>query len=66
MEYDLPCFHAHRTPQIAADFAENAASNGIQVIIAAAGMAAHLPGVVASLTDKPVIGGRPVQLPGSA
>lgn len=47
---------AHRTPQIAADFAQNAAENGIKVIIAAAGMAAHLAGVVAAKTTLPVIG----------
>ncbi|MFZ0034047.1 MAG: 5-(carboxyamino)imidazole ribonucleotide mutase [Sedimentisphaerales bacterium] len=47
---------AHRTPQIAAEFAENAAKNGIKVIIAAAGMAAHLAGALASRTTLPVIG----------
>lgn len=47
---------AHRTPQIAADFAENAADNGIKVIIAAAGMAAHLAGALAGRTTLPVIG----------
>ncbi len=47
---------AHRTPQIAAEFAQNAAKNGIKVIIAAAGMAAHLAGAVASRTTLPVIG----------
>ena len=47
---------AHRTPQIAADFAEKAAENGIKVIIAAAGMAAHLAGALASRTTLPVIG----------
>jgi phosphoribosylaminoimidazole carboxylase PurE protein len=47
---------AHRTPQIAAEFAEKAAKNGIKVIIAAAGMAAHLAGAVASRTTLPVIG----------
>ena len=47
---------AHRTPQVAAEFADNAAKNGIKVIIAAAGMAAHLPGVLASWTTVPVIG----------
>jgi len=47
---------AHRTPQIAAEFAETAAKNGIKVIIAAAGMAAHLAGAVASRTTLPVIG----------
>ena len=47
---------AHRTPQIAADFAQNAAKNGIKVIIAAAGMAAHLAGAIAANTTLPVIG----------
>jgi len=47
---------AHRTPQIAADFADNAAKNGIKVIIAAAGMAAHLAGALAGRTTLPVIG----------
>ena len=47
---------AHRTPEIAAEFAETAAKNGIKVIIAAAGMAAHLAGVLAAKTTLPVIG----------
>ncbi|MBN1795115.1 MAG: 5-(carboxyamino)imidazole ribonucleotide mutase [Sedimentisphaerales bacterium] len=47
---------AHRTPQQAAEFAENAADNGIKVIIAAAGMAAHLAGAIAARTNLPVIG----------
>ncbi len=47
---------AHRTPRIAAEFAENAAQNGIKVIIAAAGMAAHLAGALAAKTTLPVIG----------
>jgi len=47
---------AHRTPQIAAEFADNAAKNGIKVIIAAAGMAAHLAGALAGRTTCPVIG----------
>jgi len=47
---------AHRTPQMAAEFAQNAAKNGIKVIIAAAGMAAHLAGALASRTTLPVIG----------
>jgi phosphoribosylaminoimidazole carboxylase PurE protein len=47
---------AHRTPEVAADFAENAAANGIKVIIAAAGMAAHLAGALAGRTACPVIG----------
>lgn len=47
---------AHRTPQAAAEFAQNAESRGIQVIIAAAGMAAHLAGAMAAWTTLPVIG----------
>jgi phosphoribosylaminoimidazole carboxylase PurE protein len=47
---------AHRTPEIAADFAQNAAQNGIKVIIAAAGMAAHLAGAMAAKSNLPVIG----------
>jgi 5-(carboxyamino)imidazole ribonucleotide mutase len=47
---------AHRTPEIAADFAQNAAGNGIKVIIAAAGMAAHLAGAMAAKATLPVIG----------
>ncbi len=47
---------AHRTPDKAAEFARNAEANGIDVIIAAAGKAAHLPGVLAAFTPLPVIG----------
>ena len=47
---------AHRTPKIAAEFAQNAAKNEIKVIIAAAGMAAHLAGALAARTTLPVIG----------
>jgi 5-(carboxyamino)imidazole ribonucleotide mutase len=47
---------AHRTPKIACEFAEKAEENGIKVIICAAGMAAHLGGVVAAHTILPVIG----------
>jgi 5-(carboxyamino)imidazole ribonucleotide mutase len=47
---------AHRTPEYMFDFAKNAAKNDIAVIIAGAGGAAHLPGMVASLTHLPVIG----------
>jgi phosphoribosylaminoimidazole carboxylase PurE protein len=47
---------AHRTPQLAADFADSAATGGIKVIIAAAGMAAHLAGALAGRTTLPVIG----------
>jgi phosphoribosylaminoimidazole carboxylase PurE protein len=47
---------AHRTPDIAADFADNAKENGIKVVIAAAGMAAHLAGSLAGRTPLPIIG----------
>ena len=47
---------AHRTPEIAAEFAGNAAKDGLKVIIAAAGMAAHLAGALAAKTTLPVIG----------
>jgi phosphoribosylaminoimidazole carboxylase PurE protein len=47
---------AHRTPQMAAEFAQNATKNSIKVIIAAAGMAAHLAGALAARTCLPVIG----------
>ncbi len=47
---------AHRTPEWMFEFAKTAESNGIQCIIAGAGGAAHLPGMVASLTDLPVLG----------
>ncbi|OHB56477.1 MAG: 5-(carboxyamino)imidazole ribonucleotide mutase [Planctomycetes bacterium GWF2_50_10] len=47
---------AHRTPDAAAQFADNAAANGIKIIIAAAGMAAHLAGSLAGRTQLPIIG----------
>ncbi len=47
---------AHRTPEAACEFAQNAAENGIKVIIAAAGMAAHLAGAMAAHSNLPVIG----------
>lgn len=47
---------AHRSPELAADFARNAEGRGLEVIIAGAGMAAHLPGVLAAFTTLPVIG----------
>jgi 5-(carboxyamino)imidazole ribonucleotide mutase len=47
---------AHRTPEKVEEFARNAEQRGIRVIIAAAGMAAHLPGVIAAMTVLPVIG----------
>lgn len=47
---------AHRTPQVAAEFAQTAEARGVKVIIAAAGMAAHLAGAMAAWTTLPVIG----------
>ena len=54
--YEVHVYSAHRTPDEASDFASSAKSNGFGVLIAAAGMAAHLAGVVASRTTLPVIG----------
>lgn len=54
--FEINALSAHRTPAEVEVFAKNAAQNGIEVIIAAAGMAAHLPGVIASMTTLPVIG----------
>ncbi|WP_300969599.1 5-(carboxyamino)imidazole ribonucleotide mutase [Porphyromonas vaginalis] len=54
--FELLALSAHRTPDEVADFARGAEERGIRVIIAAAGMAAHLCGVIASMTTLPVIG----------
>lgn len=54
--FEINALSAHRTPQEVTDFAVNAKSRGLKVIIAAAGMAAHLPGVIAAQTTVPVIG----------
>lgn len=54
--YELTIVSAHRTPKRMFDFAEKAHTRGIKVIIAGAGGAAHLPGMVASLSPLPVIG----------
>ncbi len=54
--FELNALSAHRTPEMVHDFAVNAHKNGIKVIIAGAGGAAHLPGVVAANTPLPVIG----------
>lgn len=54
--FEINALSAHRTPEEVEIFAKGAAENGIKVIIAAAGMAAHLPGVIASMTSIPVIG----------
>jgi 5-(carboxyamino)imidazole ribonucleotide mutase len=54
--FEINALSAHRTPDEVAAFAKGAYARGIRVIIAAAGMAAHLPGVIASMTTLPVIG----------
>jgi 5-(carboxyamino)imidazole ribonucleotide mutase len=54
--FEVNALSAHRTPDEVAHFARNAEAKGIKVIIAGAGMAAHLPGVIASMTPLPVIG----------
>lgn len=56
VDYETRIISAHRTPKIAEDFASGAEENGIEVIIAAAGKAAHLGGVLAAYTAMPVIG----------
>ena len=56
VEHDLHISSAHRKPENTAALAKNAAAEGVKVIIAVAGMAAHLPGVIASHTALPVIG----------
>ena len=62
IDYELNVISAHRTPEKARNYGLEARSRGIEVIIAAAGMAAHLPGVLASWATLPVRG---VPLPGS-
>jgi 5-(carboxyamino)imidazole ribonucleotide mutase len=54
--YEAKVVSAHRTPKLMYEYAENAESRGIKVVIAGAGGAAHLPGIVASLTRLPVLG----------
>ena len=54
--FEMNALSAHRTPEAVEEFAKNASGRGIKVIIAAAGMAAHLPGVIAASTTLPVIG----------
>ncbi|WP_018249457.1 5-(carboxyamino)imidazole ribonucleotide mutase [Orenia marismortui] len=54
--YEITVVSAHRTPHRLYDYAENAEEKGLEVIIAGAGGAAHLPGMVASITSLPVIG----------
>lgn len=54
--FEMNALSAHRTPEEVEYFAKNAQQRGIEVIIAGAGMAAHLPGVIAAMTPLPVIG----------
>lgn len=56
IQFEVKIISAHRTPDVHAEYAKSAADKGIKVIIAAAGMAAHLPGVTAGHTILPVIG----------
>ena len=56
IEFEMTVVSAHRTPDRMFDYAKDAADRGLKVIIAGAGGAAHLPGMVASLTPLPVIG----------
>jgi 5-(carboxyamino)imidazole ribonucleotide mutase len=56
IEHEVHVMSAHRSPQKVQQFASGAEAAGIEVIVAAAGMAAHLPGVVAAYTRLPVIG----------
>ena len=56
VDYQMTVVSAHRTPDRLFDYAKNATANGFKVIIAGAGGAAHLPGMVASITPLPVIG----------
>jgi 5-(carboxyamino)imidazole ribonucleotide mutase len=54
--FEMNALSAHRTPEKVEEFAKNAHKRGVKVIIAGAGMAAHLPGVIASMTSLPIIG----------
>lgn len=56
ISYEMQVLSAHRTPRESAEFASSARKRGIRVIIAGAGLAAHLPGVLAAHTELPVIG----------
>jgi len=56
IEYEVSVISAHRKPEKVREYGQNARGHGIEVIIAGAGMAAHLPGVLASWTTLPVIG----------
>ena len=56
IKHEKKVVSAHRTPDLLFNYAENASERGIEVIIAGAGGAAHLPGMIASLTHLPVLG----------
>lgn len=56
VSYEISIVSAHRTPELMVDYAKSALNKGLKVIIAGAGGAAHLPGMVASMTPLPVIG----------
>jgi 5-(carboxyamino)imidazole ribonucleotide mutase len=56
VDWEMDIVSAHRTPEKMVDYAKSARNNGLRVIVAGAGGAAHLPGMVASLTILPVIG----------
>lgn len=56
IDFEVEVVSAHRTPKKMVEYAENARSRGVEVIIAGAGGAAHLPGMVASITTLPVVG----------
>ncbi len=56
ISYHKQVVSAHRTPELMFDFAKNAEQNGFDIIIAAAGGAAHLPGMIAAVTQLPVVG----------
>lgn len=56
VSYEMTVVSAHRTPEVLVKYAKNAQKRGLKVIIAGAGGAAHLPGMVASMTTLPVVG----------
>ena len=56
VSHEITIISAHRTPDLIFEFAKNAQNRGIEIIIAGAGGAAHLPGMVAAITELPVIG----------
>ncbi len=56
IDFEITVASAHRTPERISEYAKNASARGLEVIIAGAGGAAHLPGVLASLTELPIVG----------